>query len=463
MKNYKCDVAVVAGGAAGLSAAIAAAEKGASVIVLEKSATLGGSANKHAGLFAVESAAQKRAKVSITREQAYTKMMDYVHFRVDPRLVREFVVSAPDTVRWLEEKGAHFTVPVRSFSSAELTWLDSDAPLAKTLVAAAQAAGVQILTETAATELIVTDGKVTGVKAGDEVTVEAGAVVVAAGGFAGCPNAVKELTGYVDGETVVLKAPATNTGDGLKMAHAVGAGKNRTILHMATAIPCDQVSPAVDAIFRQPNLLVNVLGDRIMDEEVFENGSWTANQIAQQKNGCAWMILGEDLIRDYQKNGLDVYGSDYADIDVSSFFHDFTDVCGVVVKADSIEELAEKMGCENADNLAKTLTEYNNYTAAGRDGYFGKSYHSLKEIKAPYYAAKFLPSAESSQGGVRVNWHLQVLTDDFDPIPGLYAAGQDCGNISDDTYMSTMPGIEMGFAIYSGKTAGENAAACAKA
>lgn len=486
MKTYKCDVAVVAGGAAGLSAAVAAAEKGASVIVLEKTDTLGGAANNAAGLFAVETPLQKKHMVAITKEEAYGQFMEYVHFRSDPRIIREYIEKSPDTIAWLEEKGVEFEVPLKFFKSSNPTWLipkpgslengtaGSAKSIVTALVSAAEKLGVQFLMETPAKELIKTGDAVTGVKGvakdGEEVVIEAGSVIVAAGGFGGNPEMIKEKTGYDWGKNLFSMKREQNSGDGLKMAYAVGAGKSRTIMEMTCGVPNAMDYPSASLMFNQPaSLVVNRLGDRILDEEVMENPTFTANQVAMQPDGCAFVIIDENVANRYLANGPDNYGSvkGINNATVANFYADMekaaADGFEFFFTASSVEELAAKTGIA-AERLAESIEEYNGYCATGNDGYFGKSHKSLVSLDGPkYFAAKIYPGGYGSLGGIKINYRAEVMTDAFDIIPGLYSAGIDCCSIYDDSYIFILPGNTMGFAINYGRIAGENAADTARA
>ena len=108
MKTYECDIAVIAGGPAGLAAAVTAAEQGANVIVLEKSNTTGGAANMGMGPLGVETDIQRQNMIGITREEAFRKFMDYTHWRTDARLVREYIWKSADTIEWLQDMGVEF-------------------------------------------------------------------------------------------------------------------------------------------------------------------------------------------------------------------------------------------------------------------------------------------------------------------------------------------------------------------
>jgi fumarate reductase flavoprotein subunit len=109
--------------------------------------------------------------------------------------------------------------------------------------------------------------------------------------------------------------------------------------------------------------------------------------------------------------------------------------------------------------LKATVDEYNEHCGKGFDPIFNKSHRLLRPIKTPrFYAGKQLPGAYGSLGGIKINHRTEVLDKDWTKIPGLYAAGTDACSIYGDTYVFILPGITMGFALNSGRIAGENAA-----
>jgi fumarate reductase flavoprotein subunit len=114
--------------------------------------------------------------------------------------------------------------------------------------------------------------------------------------------------------------------------------------------------------------------------------------------------------------------------------------------------------------LKRTVEEYNDFCHKGFDPIFNKSAKLLRPVKTPkYYAGKFLPGAYGSLGGIKINYKTEVMDKNWKKIPGLYAAGTDACSIYGDTYVFILPGNTMGFALNSGRIAGENAAEYAKA
>ncbi|MBN4049344.1 FAD-binding protein, partial [bacterium AH-315-N14] len=89
---------------------------------------------------------------------------------------------------------------------------------------------------------------------------------------------------------------------------------------------------------------------------------------------------------------------------------------------------------------------------------FGKNHKYMIPIDgSKFYALKFAPSAYGSLGGIKINDMTEVVTDDFKVISGLYAAGTDANSICNPDYVFVLPGNSLGFAVNSGRMAGNNA------
>src|SRR4030042_528227 len=105
IENIQTDVECIGAGGAGLAAAVAAAEKGVKVVILEKANAPGGNSARAVGFFAAESPVQKRMRVDAPRDVLFKIAMDHAHWKINARIIRAFVDKSGDTVRWLEEKG----------------------------------------------------------------------------------------------------------------------------------------------------------------------------------------------------------------------------------------------------------------------------------------------------------------------------------------------------------------------
>jgi uncharacterized protein with FMN-binding domain len=128
---------------------------------------------------------------------------------------------------------------------------------------------------------------------------------------------------------------------------------------------------------------------------------------------------------------------------------------GWIVKADSIRDLAAKMNVDPA-GLAAQIEEYNGYCRAGADPQYGVDAQYLKPVaKGPFYAFPVKASLTNTQGGPKRNTRCEVLDVRGNPIPHLYSAGE-LGSFYVDIYNG---GGNLSECLYSGRTAGANAAA----
>ena len=118
----KADLVVIGSGAAGLAAALTAAEGGLRVMILEKQRLIGGSSNFFEGTFAVESDLQRREYITYTRDEAFKAFMEYSHWRANPRIVRAFVEESAATISWLQRYGVEFSSVSVLMANAERTY-----------------------------------------------------------------------------------------------------------------------------------------------------------------------------------------------------------------------------------------------------------------------------------------------------------------------------------------------------
>jgi len=479
MKQLEADVAVIAAGTAGLPAAVAAAEGGASVIAFEKASTVGGAGNMAYGPFAVESRLQKLKQIPTTREDAFKMHMNYTHWRVDARLVKSFIDKSADTIDWLEKMGVEFMDVNCHDPGFVFTWHlvkgtagpsgqgGLGANMMKVLTDRAQELGVIIYLRTQARKILREGGRITGVIAeddsGEEIRASVKAAIIATGGFGDSPEMIKKYTGYESGRDLSVTRVPGVVGDGLRMAWEVGAGATNIAMELAPLRGPDLGAfSKASIVFHQPALFVNVHGERFLDEGV-GNPTFINNAVSRQKNRYTYIIFDEFTRKQYEEVALDIPPNGVVALtNPSNLAIDLKKALEQKVEnlytADTIEELANKAGI-NPDALVKTIEEYNYACDTGRDEIFHKNPKYLRAVRQPkFYAARLNLGTIGSMGGIKINYKTEVLTKDFEVIPGLYAAGLDANSIYGDDYAYLLPGNTMGFAINSGRIAGENAA-----
>ena len=483
MEHIETDVAIIAAGLSGLAAAISSAECGASVCVCEKWQVTGGAGNMGMGPLAIDTPQQRRQLYNIEVDKAFDMFMEYTHWRVDAQLVRKYFDLSADTISWLMDMGVRFRV-AKYFPQSEATWhqvIDdngdstsgSSATTVRLMTQRAVELGVNIHLETPVQSILVDEGHVRGFIAqksnGDLLEVRSKAVIIATGGFGDNVELIEKKLGYKWGDDFFgIRVPGL-AGDGIRMAIEAGAAESEVniemIARMASLATGQLAYPEINAVFCQPNLLVNLQGERFFNEEMFSNATFAGNAISLQKGRVAFMVLDEAIKKRYMRNGLDLVRQLFQDMEFSDFDKHFASELemgnGDLFMADTLEALAGSMGVEIAGFVA-TVEEYNSMCKS-RDEKLCKRSSFMNQIKrAPFYAARFFPSCYGTLGGIKVNHRLEVLTPEHEPIPGLYASGTDACSIFGDSYMFLLPGNTMGFALNSGRMAGENAESYAR-
>lgn len=478
MKQLKTDIAIVGGGAGGIAAALQAVQLGKKVIVLDKRDRLGGVMNGGTGPFAAGTIQQRRQRKMLTPEQAFQFFMNFTHWQTDPELVAAFVGKSADTIQWLEQTGCEFDNVVCYIDGGYHTWHENN--MAKGFIAdnmwkAASELGAEAMVNTEVKKIYMENGRAAGVYAvgsdGEEYTIEAKAVIVSTGGFGSNPEMVKKYTKFELGKNIVCGSTLTD-GDGLRMMWEVGAKQGKMMMDAhVSMIDRNLAGPAgvsndFDA-FKQPNLMVNKSAKRFTNEAVMHNGAYAINIVSQQEELCGYMILTDEIIDIYKKEGFPIllplkppFGTEYADWpkNFEESLAAVVDKSDDVFEADSIEELAQKAGMDPVQ-LVKTVEEYNAACEEGVDRRFFKDAKYLNPIRGKkYYMGRYRASSFCSLGGVEINAAAEVLDEKNNAIPGLYASGNDACSICLDTYSFFTSGLTSAWAFNMGRIAAESAA-----
>jgi fumarate reductase flavoprotein subunit len=485
MKRMDADIIVVAGGLSGLAAATQASELGAKVVVFEKSNTTGGAANMGIGPFGAGSRIQREQMVNLTPGEAFRKHMFFTHCRVDLRIVREYYFKSGQTIDWLQDMGVRFGGAQRAFGASEATRAYSDgeftwhvcvaddgtvaprsaATMTAILTNRAREFGAEFVLETPVKEILMENGEAIGVLAtgpdGEEIECTGGAVILATGGFGANPQMIKEETGFEYGKTIFNFAIPGMVGDGLKMAWAVGAGHTQPTMEIMYQLPDNMNHFVLDGAFRQPCFWVNRLGERFIPEDQIANTTFTGNAIAVQPGRVCYAIFDDALLEHYRKDGPEipshVHPHDLYEHFIEEWDREIAAGYEPVTEADSFEELAEKAGI-NKKGLLDTVRQYNEDCEKGYDSIFEKDRRYMQKIgRGKLYCCRQNVGAYGSLGGILINYRMEVLTPECEPIPGLYAVGTDSCNIYGDSYPFIFPGNTMGWCVNSGRIAAENA------
>jgi len=467
------DVVVVGSGAAGLAAALTAAEDGARVIVFEKERSPGGTSNFFEGTFAVESNMQRQRYITYSKDEAFKNIMEYSHWIANPRLVRAIVNESGVTIGWLQQQGIEFVDATINMPDSPRTYhiiKGKGEAVIKALVTKAKEKGVDIRLATPVKRLIKQGDSITGVIAeenGEDKQVKAKAVVIASGGYANNKEWIKKYNGFDLGINIVPVGNVDKMGDGIRMAWEVGAaevGNNVLELYRVGPIgPEFAMGSQLELATIQPGLWVNPRGERFCDESVAFYDASVGNANARWKEGFSYTIFDEAALQRMTEKGIDKNanvstfpGTKPADIrrELKAALERGTTE---VFAADTVAELATKMKVDPAV-LQATITEYNSFCEKKHDDLFAKDIKYLNPIVGlKYYAIRARTVFLGTMGGIRINERAEVVDKKDIVIPGLYAAGFDAGGMYGDSYpIKCSSGLASAFAMNSGRIAGKN-------
>jgi urocanate reductase len=461
--TIETEIVVIGGGGAGLAAAVQANQLGSKVLVLEKMGKVGGNTILAGGaLNAVNDRSEQAIAYNDSVEWHYTQTLSGGDYQGDPLLVHTLVSNAWDGVQWLMDLGMEFqdetaglfTVtgglwprahkPVEplgtGFFKAYMNYIDSHD-------------NVDVMLNTRATEILVDEnGKACGVVAtgetGNTVTVKASkGVVVATGGFAANVELRSAYnTQWADlGDSIKSTNHAGATGDGIKMMQKLGADfvqmGNIQLLPLG-----DPVTGSLSGNIEhdvETRIFINKEGNRFVNEGGRRDDM--TNALFAQTDAYMWIVMDSDTYpTGDERNNFGETANQLVE-------------AGRAVKADTLEELAEKMNVP-ADALIAAVTEFNRHAEggdlAGTPDEFGRTLYKTPIDTAPFYAAARVPTVHHTMGGVRINVNAQVLDENGNVIPGLYAAGEVTGGIHG---ANRLGGNALTDTVVFGRIAGESA------
>jgi fumarate reductase flavoprotein subunit len=470
IKNLPTDIVIIGAGGAGLAAAVTTAEKGVKAIVLEKRSMPGGSTNFAEGPFAAESPTQKRLHIECTNDELFNIQMYYNHWTLNARQVRDVINKSGNTIRWLEQKGIEFYMPMMYPNQSPMEWHNPTKgcpEIIKTFMKDCEQSGVQVLFKTSAKKIVLDRaGRVSGVivKAGNkEITIKTNCVIIATGGYGGNNRLIKKYNPKFNLNNIKFNMlKKMHDGDGLRMAFEIGAdddGLDKLILHG----PVTEARGAFGLAIEANSVWVNKNGERFMQESASFSPFESCNGLLRQPDQVCFSIFDEAMLQHALKNGLErpFQSSLHSRGMMVQWDEELKKEAtkGKVMISDSWDEIAKWIGTEPA-NLKATIDEYNTCCDKGHDDQFAKTPKNLKALRTPpYYVVKCVPGILSTFGGIKTNHRMEVMNKGGKPINGLYAAGNDAaGGFCGQTYNVRLAGAGCGFAFNSGRIAGENAA-----
>jgi fumarate reductase flavoprotein subunit len=489
------DLIVVGGGISGITAAAAATEEGGKVLLIEKTARLGGIGSMSTGFRVCGSKLQTDAEANGTlpdenvagamtgsNDDCFTYAMEETGHYAKAPLVRQFLEAANQMADFIVEKGGfEFNVSRYGLDYAQDSIIY---PMAAECWNRVASTVDTVLTETKATELITDDqGAVVGVKAerydGAQIEAHAAKVVVATGGFMGNAQMQEEFN---HGSFSTAFAMAQNKGEGLQMEWNVGAAKYRAggvTSHITQ--PLGRVTGFDDYAAMIPHTLaaapcfmqVNRAGERFHPEDALLQNMNAGNAYIVSNGGTFYTIVSQEQVDVLKEQGMVGLGMTSPVFSVNfDFYPDPIDYkmeqieevlaagieAGFIFKGETYEELAEAAGM-NPDLLADSAARYEAACDEGADHVLGKAAEYLYPMgSGPYYAVGAQACPYNTIGGISVDYSMRVLREDGQVVENLYAAGcETIGNIMSGGRFSDFGGWSFGWAGYSGYAAGRAA------
>jgi len=467
-RDLETDVVVIGAGSSGLAAGLTAKYGGASVIIFEKMPFPGGTSQFAEGIYAVESSLQIMKNIGLTRDEAFKRHMESTHWHANARLVRAFIDKSASTIDWLQQQGIEFIEPAALFPDGPRTWhlmKGGGAALVNTLFAKVKEKGVQIYLETPVKKLEMDrKSRIFSITAEDKngnvLRVNAKIVIISAGGFTSNKEMVQK---YIEGGNFAVPVvDLAQTGGPIQMAWAIGAAPEGVSVVMSIpAVPEEKPDSQLWAAGAQPYLWVNQRGERFCDESIIFTFPYAGNALSKQEGGIMYSIFDEDTKKYMIETGIQYGLGVFVPVTTKLSRLDPEIQRGVkegkAFVASSLEELATRMNV-SGKTLKATVDENNKICEKHHDYLFAKDARYLRPIKKEkLYAVKSTFHIFTTVGGIKINHKAEVLDKNGEVIPGVYATGNCAGGLYGDSYEVLTTGGSLGFAVNSGRIAGENA------
>lgn len=484
IEDMTSDVVVVGGGGAGLAAAIAAGADGATVTVIEKNGEVGGDTLVCGAIYNTpDEKLQKEVTMTDTVKTTVEKALSekpvsdehkalqaevkkqWDKYKADGRtdlfdskewyalqtwingdkvanldLVKKLCYDSYDAYEWIKDDlGMGFDDKISQ--GAGSLWQRTHTSTMKMgtgfistyLDKIGAMDNVTIVTEATGKSLVKSDDKITGVvcedKNGNEFTVTANkGVVLSTGGFAANSKMVQEYntSGKWDDLSKLMTTNRTSSsqGDGIVMAKEAGASltdmEQIQLLYLGntkdgqlTKYPPRDVNGTDQLIF------INKNGERFVREDGRRDEICLG--VLSQPDAIFYMLESGD-----GKGYVDIKDPEWRSAD--GFTFEYLEKNGYIIVADTLDEMAEKLGCDKA-TLQATIDTFNNCVDGKETDEFGRTLYSVKLENGPWVATPRQACVHHTMGGVTIDTDTRVLDESGKAIEGLYAAGEITGGI----------------------------------
>lgn len=449
------EVAVIGAGACGYSAALAARDRGADVVVVERDSTPLGSTAMSTGLIPGTSTYfQREAGIEDSPELFAEDVLRKAKYQTNADLVLALARESGPTVDWLASVHdvpltlvKSFLYPGHSVYRMHGTPKRSGTELMSALASAGDKAGVDVLTSATATDLFVDeDGTVRGLRVirpdGAHEDIGCGALVLSCCGYAGNREMLAEyIPEMVEAE---FFGHPGNKGDAVRWGRALGA----SIMDLGAyqghgGLAAGHAIPILWPLIMEGGIQVNKSGTRF------------SNEAAGYSEQAATVIAQPDRV------AYDIFDGRLHDLMLE--FQDYRDAydAGAITTAEDAPALARTLHIPSAA-LLETLEEVEQILCGQRECPYGRRFKINPPLQAPFYAAKVTGALFHTQGGLVVDARSRVLRESGRAFPNLFAGGGAARGVSGPGGWGYLAGNGLLTATTFGRLAGETAAALVK-
>ncbi len=445
------DILIIGGGGSGLCAALAANESGLEVAVLERDSSALGTTSMSTGLIpAAGSELQVAAGIEDSAKVFAADINKKAAFNTNESVVDKLAAESAQTIDWLVNQYqlpltlvTGFTYPGHSVLRMHGMPGRSGQELMGALSQAVENQQIPLVTDALVTDLYADEDKhVHGVRYqnpdGEFEEIGCRKLILACCGFAGNKEMVNEYIPEISkGE---FFGHPGNKGDAIRWGLSLGAKTADMHAYQGHAgLAKGYGIPILWPIIMEGGVQLNKNGQRFSNESL--GYSEQAVNVLQQPDAEAWTFYDERL---------------------HELMLDFTDYqhaieAGAIYQADTLEEITALCKLD-AEIVRETLNEIEQLANSNTEDQFGRRFSSNKLLQAPYRAVKVTGALFHTQGGLEVDEHARVVSEDGHALPNLYAGGGAARGISGSGADGYIAGNGLLTATTLGRIAGQHAA-----
>lgn len=448
----RVQVLIIGAGACGTIAGLAATERGAEVLILERDAKPSGSTALSGGQIPAAGTRFQRevGLLDDTPDLLFQDIVNKAHGECDHAIARLMADESGNTVTWLIDRHQIPLAPVLDFQypghsrpHMHATPRRLGDELHTALLAAIDREGVPIATSAQVTDLFADDqGVIHGVRVrrpdGSIEEIGCGALILACNGYGGNRDM---LARYIpEGADLFYEGHVGNQGDAVRWGEAMGASvRDMGSFQGHGAVAWPAATHLSWPTITEGGFHVNRSGKRFSNEN--SGYSEQALHVHRQPEKFAWAIWDQrgETIAYRQESHVKAVES------------------GCVKRCDSLADIARVTGCDLA-SLEATFAEVAACAAGTRADTFGRDFTRKPMLSAPYYVCRIVGALTHTQGGLEIDTGMRVLRADGTPFPNLFAGGGAARGLSGPADWGYMSGSGLLMATSTGRLAGEAAA-----